>query len=263
MNNVLKIKDLSFSYAEDTPVLNHVSLQLQRGEIMMLMGPNGCGKTTLLKLILRLLPTGSKQIIICDRPQETYSVAELARKIAYVPQSESGANCDYSVREFLLMGRTPHISLFAVPSDEDYRLVEEYAAECGITAILNTPVRCLSGGQYQLATIARTLVQGSELIVMDEPLSALDLQNQAKILKMLLRLKKDGKTLLLSTHDPNHALAINCKVCGFLDGTIAFCGQADRALTENCISAMYGKDIAIWQSREEKHISFCRSLFQN
>lgn len=114
-----------------------------------------------------------------------------------------------------------------------------------------------------MATIARTLVQGSELIVMDEPLSALDLQNQAKILKMLLRLKKDGKTLLLSTHDPNHALAINCKVCGFLDGTIAFCGQADRALTENCISAMYGKDIAIWQSREGKHISFCRSLFQN
>lgn len=261
MNHALEIKELSYSYTEGVPVLNQVSLQLQCGEIMMLMGPNGCGKTTLLKLILGLLPAKPKQIIVRDRPQETYSTIELAQEIAYVPQSESGANCDYSVREFLLMGRTPHIGLFAAPSREDYQLVEKCAAECGVAALLNTPVRYLSGGQYQLVTIARALVQGSELIVMDEPLSALDLRNQAETLKMLLRLKENGKTILLSTHDPNHALAIDCTVCGFLRGTIGFCGQASSVLTTDSVSAMYGNDITVWENREGKHITFCRPLF--
>lgn len=256
MNNILEVTELSFSYAKDTPVLNRVSLQLQHGEVMMLMGPNGCGKTTLLKLILRLLPSNSKQILIQGRPQNSYSTMELAREIAYVPQSSNGANCDYSVREFLLMGRTPHINLFQLPSQTDYQMAEKYAAECGVADLLDTPISHLSGGQFQLVTIARALVQGSELIIMDEPLSALDLHNQARMLKMLLKLQAQGKTVLLSTHDPNHALAIDCTVCGFLGRTIDFCGQASNVLTMERISAMYGDSIVIRECNREKWIVF-------
>ena len=222
----------------------------------MLMGPNGCGKTTLLKAILGLLPNDPPGILVQDRDRNTYTAEELAREISYVPQTGNGAKCDYSLREFLLMGRAPHIGLFRLPGQEDYELVARYAEECGIALLLDTPVSHLSGGQYQLATIARALVQGSELIVMDEPLSALDLCNQARMLEMLLKLQQRGKTILLSTHDPNHALTANCIVCGFWNHGITFCGQAERVLTPENITAIYGDRITLCECGDRKHIIF-------
>lgn len=256
MSYILEVRELSFSYTPGVPVLDSVSLQLRHGDVIMLMGPNGCGKTTLMKLILRLLPVNSEQILIQGRPQSSYSTAELARAVAYVPQVGSGAGCDYSVREFLLMGRTPHISMFQLPSQPDGQIVEQAALECGVIDLLDVPIRHLSGGQYQMAAIARALVQEAELIVMDEPLSALDLRNQAKMLEMLLRLRDRGNTVLLSTHDPNHALAIDCTVCGFLNRTIQFCGPADSVLTADRLSAMYGDHVSLQSFGTRKCITF-------
>lgn len=256
MSCILEVKDLSFSYSVGVPVLKHVSLQLEHGDIMMLMGPNGCGKTTLMKLILRLLPAAPQPIMIQGRSQSDYSTAELARTIAYVPQMGGGMDCDYSVREFLLMGRAPHIGVFQLPSRLDYEIVERSAEECGIAELLEIPVRQLSGGQYQLVTIARTLVQEAELIIMDEPLSALDLRNQARMLKMLLRLRDRGNTVLLSTHDPNHALALHCTVCSFLDGTIRTCGPVDNVFTVGLLASMYGEDVALQTAGTQKSVVF-------
>lgn len=256
MSKVLEIQNLSFSYMEGVPVLDQVSLEVRQGELVMLMGPNGCGKTTLMKAILGLLPTNPPGILVQGRDQSAYTAQELAREISYVPQSSSSVRCDYSLREFLLMGRAPHIGLFCLPGQEDYELVLQYAEECGIAPLLDAPVSHLSGGQYQLATIARALVQGSKLIIMDEPLSALDLCNQARMLELLLKLQQKEKTILLSTHDPNHALAVNCTVYGFLNHGIAFCGQAERVLTPAHIAAIYGNKVALYECREGKHITF-------
>lgn len=256
MSKVLEIQNLSFSYTGDVSVLDQVTLEICRGELVMLVGPNGCGKTTLMKAILGLLPTDPPGILVQGRDRNEYTAQELAREISYVPQSSNGARCDYSLREFLLMGRAPHIGLLCLPNQEDYKSVTKYAEECCIASLLDVPVSHLSGGQYQLATIARALVQGSELIVMDEPFSALDLCNQARMLELLVRLQQKGKTVLLSTHDPNHALAVNCTVCGFLNHRIAFSGQAERVLTPSHVAAIYGDKVVLHECREGKYIAF-------
>ena len=180
----LEAQGLGFGYP-GKPVGRDVSLALGAGEVLCLLGPNGSGKTTLFKTLLGLLPAQAGEVLIDGRALRRLARVEVATRIAYVPQAHT-AHFPYTVRDMVTMGRTAHLGPFARPGARDHA--------AALTRV--------SGGQRQLALIARALAQASTLIVMDEPTASLDFGNQALVLREIRALAAQGYGIVLSTHDP-------------------------------------------------------------
>ena len=179
-------------------------LRLEPGQVLALLGPNGGGKTTLLKTLLGLLRPLGGQVELDGQPLHTLSAAARARRLAYVPQSHVGAFA-FSVADLVLMGRTAHGSLFAAPSVHDRAVAQAAIERLGIAHLAARPATMISGGERQLALIARALAQEAQLMVLDEPTAALDFGNQGKVMREIRRLADEGLGVLFTTHDPNHA----------------------------------------------------------
>lgn len=239
----LEAVEVDFGYPEH-PVGRRASLSVGAGEIVCLLGPNGCGKTTLFKTLLGLLPAQGGTVRIGGAPLAQLSRAEIARRIAYVPQAQAGT-FPYSVVDLVTMGRVAHRGLFAGPSAGDRRIAHEALDELGIAALADRDATRLSGGQRQLVVIARAVAQRAPLIVMDEPTAALDFGNQVRVLGEIRRLSQRGAGIVLSTHDPDHALAIASRVVVMQDGAIVASGQPAEVLTAARLQAVYGVAVAV------------------
>ncbi|WP_319542130.1 ABC transporter ATP-binding protein [uncultured Pseudodesulfovibrio sp.] len=201
---MLHVNDLSFNYG-DTPILENISFQVERGQLCGLFGPNGCGKTTLFKCCLKFLAQSSGSIRMDGKNVEQTSISKMARMVSYVPQ-EHKPPFPYLVKDVVLMGRTPHLSgLFGV-SKHHKQKVSEAMDLIGITHMADTPYNQLSGGQRQMVLIARAVAQETPLLFLDEPTSALDFSNQIKIMNILRQIADQGTTIVACTHDPNHVL---------------------------------------------------------
>lgn len=251
----VEIQNLSFSYIKNRDVLSKISISVKKGETIALLGRNGCGKSTLIKCIMNFLKPHNGTILIDGRNSTSYSVREFARRVAYVSQNYFG-NEDCNLKDFLLLGRSPFISAFAMPKKEDHEIVNEYAAQCQITKLLDTPIKHLSGGQRQIAVIARALIQQSDIIIMDEPSAALDLSNQVLLLNMMRKVISLGKTVLYSTHDPNHALVLGSTVCLLHNGAVYDYGHADSVITQQSITEIYGRGILVEKLNESTYCRF-------
>lgn len=244
-NNCISIKDIDFSY-ERNKVYEQFSLDIGLNDIFFIMGVNGCGKTTLLKIICAFLKVNRGIVEVDNKKIEQYENKEFSRVIAYVPQTIH-LNSDLLVKDYLAMGRTPYKSFYAGINDQDYKIVEKYAIELGIESILDVDFNTLSGGQKQNVAICRALVQETPIIIMDEPMSALDIGKQAEFLSLILKLKKEGKTIILTSHNPNHALALEGEstVCLIDDGKILGLGNPVRVLNEENIHKLFGDDVKV------------------
>ena len=206
----LEAQELAFGYAE-RPVGRNVSLAVEPGEVLCLLGPNGCGKTTLFKTLLGLLPPQGGQVTLSGDALAGLSRQEIARRIAYVPQASSSV-FSYTAFDLVLMGRTAHRSLFAGPTREDRDHAHRALSELGISDLADRDVTRLSSGQRQLVVVARAIAQAAPLIVMDEPTASLDFGNQVVVLSQVRRLADRGAGIVLSTHDPDHAFAVAHRV---------------------------------------------------
>ena len=256
MSATISVKNLSFGYQKTDLVLKNISLDIEANSISMLLGKNGCGKSTLIDCITGYLGYKDGTVSVDGDDLKQLSHQELARRLAFIPQSIS-ADVDYTVLEFLLFGRNCHIRLGASPGDADYRIATEAAEKCGIGSLLRRSIREISGGERQLAYIARALTQQSEIILMDEPTSALDVSNQHLVLSLLKRLVfEDGKTILLSSHNPNHALYLDCNVFLMKDGTIFGSGPAREMITVEKLKPIYGDEICLSCEQDYPEISF-------
>lgn len=255
MNNIaLEINKISFSYNKQC-VLNECSGKIEAGTITALLGSNGQGKTTLIKCLLGYLKISSGDIKIFDRNIKNYAIRELAKKISYVPQMNETLN-DVIVRDYIVEGRTPYLGNFSMPRLDEYLLVEKYADMLGIVNLLSKSVNQLSGGQMQSVMIVRALTQETDIIIMDEPMAALDMSLQMGFLKMTENLKKLGKTIIFTTHNPEHALVLNCNTWVMKNGKIAYAGLANNILNEMVLKELYGPGIVLVDYKDRKLCSF-------
>ncbi len=239
----LEIKELSFGYHQKL-IFEKVSFKVGEGEIVCLLGANGAGKTTLFKTVLGLHQARQGEVILSGKNVSQSSRRELAKVMGYVPQNHIPP-FPYSVMDVVLMGRTAHINNYAVPSDADIRIAQEVMRNVNITYLEDKNYTEISGGERQLVLIARALAQEPRILVMDEPASSLDYGNQIRLLSHVKRLAKQGLSIIMSTHSPEHALYCGAKVIMLKDGHILCSGTAEEVINENNLREIYGIDVEI------------------
>ena len=237
----LQAIDLAIGYP-GRAVGSGFSLTLRAGQVMALLGPNGSGKTTLLKTLLGLLPARGGRVELEGRALASHSSGERARRLAYVPQMP-GAGFGFTVREWVLMGRTAHGSLFAGPSAHDRAVVDAAIERMGIAALADRPTTMISGGERQLALIARALAQQARLVVLDEPTAILDFGNQGKVMREIRRLADDGLGVLFTTHDPNHAARFADLALLIRAGRPLAIGPVGSVIGAPQLDALYGSPV--------------------
>ncbi|NLH64026.1 MAG: ABC transporter ATP-binding protein [Erysipelotrichaceae bacterium] len=239
------VKEGCFSYAENQTVLDHVSLQINSGEILSILGPNGGGKTTLLKCMLGFLKftSGHAAYDGCDLAQ--IKQTEFWQKTAYVPQAKS-QTFPYLVKETVLLGRSPYLNLFQMPNAKDKEIAQKAMIRTGIISLAEKSCAEISGGELQLVLIARALAAQPQLLVMDEPETGLDFRNQLLVLQMIEKLsKEDGISVIFNTHYPEHALEVSDKTLLLMKNGKSIFGTTKKILNEQNMSAAFGVKIKI------------------
>lgn len=240
----LEIKDLVCGYGSKV-IVNKSSLELNSGEALCLLGPNGVGKTTLFKTILGFLKPIGGEILINNKNIHNLTRKELAQIIGYVPQAHVPP-FPFTVFDVVLMGRNAHIGMFGSPSNEDIEKAEEMLNLLNIYYLKDKVYTEVSGGERQLVLIARALAQEPELLIMDEPTSNLDFGNSIRVLEHINNLVKEKDiALIMTTHSPNHAFLCASKVAIMKDGEIISVGKPDSVINEKSLKMIYGIDVNI------------------
>lgn len=237
----LAAQGLAYGYP-GKPVGRDIDLALEGGTVLALLGPNGHGKSTLLKTLLGLLPAQGGRVTLGERPLETISLTERARALAYVPQSHAGTFA-FSVSEVVLMGRTAHGGLLSAPSARDRAIASEMLERFALGRLAATPYTQISGGERQLVLIARALAQEPRFVILDEPTASLDFGNQGKVMAEIRALAAAGLGVLFTSHDPNQALRYADEVLLLRDGLAQASGPAAELLTTARLEALYGTSV--------------------
>ncbi len=234
---IIEGRDLTIGYP-DHIVGSGLNVALETGEVLALLGPNGGGKTTLLKTLLGLLKPKAGMVRLGDRPLDEYQIAERARVIAYVPQVHVGTFA-FTVETVVLMGRSAHGNLFSRPSAHDRDVAQAALERFGISRLSARPYTEISGGERQLVLLARALAQEPRFIVLDEPTASLDFGNQGKVMREIKALAASGHGVLFTTHDPNHALRAADRAFLLRDGTALAEGPVASVLERERLEALY------------------------
>lgn len=240
---LLQVDAVSFAFGGRT-ALSEVSLSVGEDSAVALLGANGSGKTTLLRILLGLARPSQGEVRLLGRPLGRWPPRALARELAYVPQVHRDA-FPFTVRDVVEMGRLPHRPFLGRRSREDGEAAERAMEEMGILQLAARPYTQVSGGERQLALIARALAQGARLLVMDEPTNGLDYGNQVRLLQRITRLAGSGRTVVFSTHHPDHALAAAGRVVMLREGRIAADGPAAATVTPATLRALYGVEVRL------------------
>lgn len=236
--SLLDVEALTFAYPGGEPVLQEVSFSLEAGQILSIIGPNGAGKSTLLHCLIGQLTPTSGRVLVQGCSLNRMPRREIARFIGYVPQDQNPV-FGYDVRTFVVMGRTPYISTFRMPSKEDYRRADAAIEEMGIGHLADRPCTEVSGGERQQAAIARVVVQEPRIVILDEPTSALDFGNQVRALHMVERLSEQGYGVIMTTHNPDHAIMVGGKVAALNRQGQLTVGPVTEIISPSRLSEMY------------------------
>ena len=223
---MISAENLGFAYQKGRWVLRNVSFTVEAGEVLGILGPNGRGKTTLLRLLMGLLSPQEGRFTTDDRP-------------GYVPQV-GGFPFPYDALEIVVMGRSRLLKFFQSPRAEDYRRAREAMAMLGLSDLERVPYSRLSGGQQQMVLIARALASGARSVILDEPASALDFKNQQRALSVLSSLAKAGITVLFTSHSPQHVLSFAHKALLMYGPGLIKWGTVDAVMSEENLQELYG-----------------------
>ncbi|PWC50446.1 ABC transporter ATP-binding protein [Azospirillum sp. TSA6c] len=244
MSARLAVEDLAFGHGERT-IGAAVGFAVAAGQVLCLLGPNGGGKTTLFKTILGLLPPHGGRILVDGEDVGGWNPRRRALAFGYVPQAGAG-QFPFSVGEMVLMGRTAHRGPFAAPSAGDHAAAGAALDRLGIAHLAGRDWLRISGGERQLALIARALAQASRVLVLDEPTASLDFGNQLRVLEQVRRLADEGGlAVVFSTHHPEHAFAVADSVALLHDGRLARFGPPADVITAEMMREVYGAEVDV------------------
>ncbi|MCR5665347.1 MAG: ABC transporter ATP-binding protein [Eubacterium sp.] len=257
----LKVEHLNFSYDQKRKVLQDINFEIDDGKLVCMLGPNGVGKSTLFKTILRLLPDYQGKVYLDGQDTSKLSVKEMAKLVAYIPQSHE-PTFNYTVYEMVLMGTTVGLSTFSSPGKRQRELADEKIEQLGISNLRDRGFAQISGGERQLALIARALVQETKVLIMDEPTANLDYGNTIRVLEQIKGLTGSGYTILQATHQPDQAFLFADEVLAISNGTVLAKGNPKDVITTSFIDTLYHVDVDI-QSLYNDQIRVCVPTFGN
>lgn len=240
----ISVKSLRFSYGLGF-ALQDISLTVDRGNVTVLLGPNGCGKTTLLKCMNALLTPEGGEVEINGRDIFSMGRGELARLVGFVPQAHT-PSFPYTVADVVLMGRVSCMGIFQQPSVVDYAKTESAIDLVGLTSLKDRPYTQISGGERQLALIARAIAQEPAALLLDEPTAHLDFKNQFMVLKMVRKVASErGMAVVMSIHDPNQALLFSDTVALISSGKMVSMGKPEEVISSESLKQIYGIETEI------------------
>ncbi|WP_426151480.1 ATP-binding cassette domain-containing protein [Pseudomonas sp. DC3000-4b1] len=234
----LSATDLTLAY-DGKVVVRDLSVVIPEGELTVIIGPNACGKSTLLRSLSRLLQPAGGQVWLDGQAIHAYPTKEVARRLSLLPQSASAPG-DITVKDLVARGRYPHQGLLSRWRAEDERAVQKAMAATGVDGLWAEPVDTLSGGQRQRVWIAMVLAQQTPLVLMDEPTTWLDITHQIELLELLEHLNQDhGHTLAVVLHDLNQACRYATHLIAMRDGKIVASGRPKDIVTVELIQQVY------------------------
>ena len=235
---MIKTSDLNFSYGSKS-ILKNINFEAESGEVISLLGPNGCGKSTLLKSLAGLFNSVKPSILINSRPINHYSKKDLAKEIAFLPQFQEKLE-GMTVRDVVALGRTPYHKTGWFYSDEDNLKINEALSYLNLLKFQNRQVDELSGGERQRVFIAMVLAQNTPIVLLDEPVTYMDIKHQWDLLDLIHRLKEDfGKTIISVFHDINHAMEVSDKVYLMKGGAIFKVGDCNSVVTKENLKEVF------------------------
>jgi len=225
---MLEFKNVTYKI-DNKNILNDVSFNVQKKDFISIIGPNGAGKTTILELIMKMINKTEGQIVLNGKEIENYTRKELAKKISYVPQVLN-TDSEFSVKDVILMGRIPYIKILEDYNLNDCEIANNAMRRTNIFDLKDRNIETLSGGELQRVFIARALAQETEIMVLDEPISNLDIYQQLEIMNLLKTLNNDGISIIAVLHDMSMALKYSNKAILLNEGQVY-----ESGLTENVI----------------------------
>lgn len=241
------IKELSISYEENL-VIDHMNLSIPKGKVSIIIGSNGCGKSTLLKAVARILKPKKGSIYVNNIDIKHQKPKKIATQVAVLPQGPTCPN-GITVRELIAYGRFPHQKTIGGLTTHDKEMVDWAIQETGLKEYADRQIESLSGGQRQRAWIAMTLAQETDIILLDEPTTYLDLSYQLEILQLLQKLnQKQGTTVVVVLHELNNACRFADHIIGLKQGEIVCQGAPNEVITKEVLRSIYGIEATLQYS---------------
>ena len=246
MSNIIEIKNLSFNYTPNKTIFSNLNLNIKKGEITTLLGKNGCGKSTLIKLLSKNITNYAGNIFLENKELKSYSLKELAKKLSIVYQNNATPQ-EITVFDMVSFARLPYQNIFFYKkTKEDIEKINFALKETDLIEYKNTIVSELSGGQLQRVYIAMCLAQDTEIIILDEPTTFLDIKYQKSIMKLVKRLNQElHLTIIMVLHDINQAITYSDNIVALLDGEIIKNDKAHSLLDEELLNKIYDTAIKI------------------
>ncbi|MGB9628632.1 MAG: ABC transporter ATP-binding protein [Thermodesulfobacteriota bacterium] len=243
---MLEVRDLHFRHQHSgVDVLKDVTFKADLREVTTILGPNGSGKTTILKCVAGIWKPQKGKVLFDGKDILSFPSNRRAKIMAIVPQDHEPP-FPYTVLDVVLMGRVAHVGLFSSPSRQDYLKAEEVTEVVGITHLRDKAYTNISGGERQLVLVARALAQEAPILLLDEPTSHLDFRNQIIVLSRVREIARQKKiTVLMTLHDPNLAMSFSDKAILTYEGSIVSNGLPERVITEENLKRVYGIDVAV------------------
>ena len=244
----LTVENLSFSYGKH-PVLHELTFTAEAGELLAILGPNGVGKTTLFKCVMGQERQYTGRIAADGADLAALTPRERAHRVAAIPQAHP-LSFRYSAFDMVLMGTSHGLSPFAVPGEREKTAARDAMARVNIAPLADRPFDHLSGGEQQLVFIARALCQQAKILLMDEPTASLDYGNRLLVLGVARDLSRAGYTVLLSTHDPQHALWYADRALALHEGKVLAQGATREVVVPDVLQQLYGRPFALLETEQ-------------
>lgn len=244
----IQTKDLQIGY-EDEIIINKLNLKIPKGKVTMVIGSNGCGKSTLLKAVSRIIPSRHGEILLHGKSLRRQASKSIARKMAVLPQSPC-VPTGLMVKELVAYGRFPYQRPMSGLNEHDLQMIDWAMHSTGVYELKEKMVESLSGGQRQRAWIAMALAQETEILVLDEPTTYLDMSHQIEILKLLKKLNRENnRTIIMVIHELNHASKFADHLIGMKKGNVIFEGKPVDVITKENLVQLYGINARLERSR--------------
>ena len=251
-DKLFEVKNISFSY-NDEEIFSDISFSIGSGEVLCILGPNGTGKTTLIKCLNGLHDIDSGDILINGKNIKKLSFREISKHVGYIPQSHI-PSFPFKVFDVVLMGRAPYLNLTDSPKENDVKIANDALKTLGIENLKDKEYTNLSGGERQLVFLARVLCQKPDMLILDEPTSHLDFGNQIKLLEIIDNLAKSGLSIIMSSHFPDHAFLSSTKVAIMKDKRFIDFGTPEDVVTEENLKKAYSIDVKLIELDNKRQV---------